>query len=279
MTAKGQSQRGQVLVAIMNNKADFGILQDQGWYRIPVDTAPRPWPPQWLAFYQTRVFEDERYAVNYYGRVREIRRAQRRELFPNEFPNPKSDRWYYQIHLPDLERLAQPILSRRWRRIVFIPTTWQKFAQAGEINDLFDESPLEDRLWAALKRQEIAAERQWLLKIDEAWYRLDFALFCTIGQIDVETDGDFWHADPKRIPEDNRRDNDLGSAGWHVLRFNGHQIRESLSDYCVPKITQTINRLGGLSDEGLVSRTFHPTPDGIVQQLTLREARPAYDLD
>jgi hypothetical protein len=29
---------------------------------------------------------------------------------------------------------------------VFIPTTWGKFSQARVINDLFDESLLEDRL-------------------------------------------------------------------------------------------------------------------------------------
>jgi hypothetical protein len=36
------AERGQVLVAIMNNKADLSILQEQGWYRIPVAKAPYP---------------------------------------------------------------------------------------------------------------------------------------------------------------------------------------------------------------------------------------------
>jgi hypothetical protein len=31
--------------------------------------------------------------------------------------------------------------------------------QALEINDLYDESPLEDRLWAEFKRLQISAER------------------------------------------------------------------------------------------------------------------------
>jgi len=279
MTKERGSGRSDVLVAIMNKQSDFHILQDQLWYRIPVATAPKRWPPRWLAFYQTKIFDDEAYAVNHYGRVRSIQVRRRRELFPDEVPNPKSDRRYYQIHLEGLEHLAQPILSRRWRRIVFIPTTWAKFGQAAEINDLYDESPLEDRLWAQLKRQQIAAERQWALKVGKAWYFLDFALFCTEGRIDVETDGDTWHADPERIPEDNRRDNDLASTGWHVLRFNGRQIRESLTDYCVPKVTKMINRLDGLSQEGLVSRTFHDAPDGLAQQLTLFEDRADYDLD
>ena len=52
-------ERGEVLVAIVNNKADFGIVREQGWYRIPVDKEPKRWPPSWLAFYKTKVFENE----------------------------------------------------------------------------------------------------------------------------------------------------------------------------------------------------------------------------
>ncbi|MCD6286917.1 MAG: hypothetical protein J7M39_13490 [Anaerolineae bacterium] len=123
-----QSQdRGEALIAILNNPNDLAILQHQRWYRIPVRTAPKRWPPKLLAFYQTRIFGDEAYAVRYYGSVREIREVGRAELFPHEAPNAKSDKRYYQILLDNLNTLAQPIISRRWRRIVFIPTTIEKF--------------------------------------------------------------------------------------------------------------------------------------------------------
>lgn len=279
MMVERQGPRGEVLVAIMNNRRDFATLNEQLWYRVPVDTAPKRWPPKWLAFYQTQVFGDQAYAVNYYGRVRDIRMVPRCELFPAEFLNPKSDRQYYQVHLHSLDLMPRPIFSRRLRRIVFIPTTWVKFTQAAEINDLWDESPLEDRLWAEFKRLEIEAERQWDARSGPTWYKLDFALFCEKGKIDVETDGDTWHAHPERIPEDNRRDNDLASDGWYVLRFNGHQIREQMPSYCVPNISQMINRLGGLSAGGLVARTFHQTTEGLAQQRTLLEDGPEYDLE
>jgi very-short-patch-repair endonuclease len=136
---------------------------------------------------------------------------------------------------------------------------------------------LEDQLWAELKSRSIAAERQWDLKLADVRYMLDFALFCTSGQIDVETDGDTWHAVRARIPEDNRRDNALQSAGWHVLRFNTGQIRESLNPYCIPQITETITRLGGLSDEGLVPRKFYNLPSGSAEQLALFEESAEYD--
>lgn len=272
-------ERGEVLVAIMNDKADFAILQDQKWYRIPITSAPKPWPPKWLAFYQTKIFGEEAFAVNYYGQVQEIRVVQRRELFPNEIDSAWAERQYYQVQLQSVERLEQPIRSARWRRIVFIPTTWQKFAQAIEINDLYDESPLEDRLWVELKSQRIRAERQWSLKVKSARYLLDFAVFCVKGCLDIETDGNQWHANPQRRLQDYRRDNALQSAGWRVLRFNGHQIRESTTEYCILQIRETIKRLGGLSDEGLVPRQFYNLPGGGVDQLTLFDEDREYDPD
>ncbi|MCL7454484.1 MAG: DUF559 domain-containing protein [Anaerolineae bacterium] len=271
MTPESEAQRGEVLVAIMNSERDFAILRDNLWYRIPVDTAPRRWPPRWLAFYQTKVFGDERWSVNYYGGVRDIRIRRGQDLGLYEPPDPKANRYYYQVYLANLERLAQPILSRRWRRIVFIPTTWAKFDGALEINDLFDESPLEDRLWAELKRLEIAAERQWDVNVGEAWYKLDFALFCEKGPLDLETDGDTWHVGTESSDKDNVRDNDLKTTGWQVMRFTGRQIREQMVDYCIPKITEMINRLDGLKEEGLVPRTFHQGADGLAQQLSLFE--------
>ena len=77
---------------------------------------------------------------------------------------------------------------------------------------------------------------------------------------------------------DNRRNNDLTGLGWAVLRFNGEQIREAASDYCLPKIVESINRLGGLATEGLVPRVFDPdNPES--RQLMLFEATPDYEVD
>ena len=228
-TRSGPTDRhGEVLIAIMNNEPDFAILKEELWYRIPVSSTPAAWPPDWLAFYQTKVFGAAAYSVRYFGRVVHKQIVERRDLFPHQLPSPKSERRYWKISLRSLECLPQPILSPRPRRNPFIPTTWSKFREAGEINDLFDESPLENSLWDEFKVRRIPAERQWEVKVHDQRYYLDFAVFCTDGSIDIETDGDTWHADSKRIPQDNRRNNDIESAGWHVLRFNGLQIRERL---------------------------------------------------
>jgi hypothetical protein len=70
-------RRGEVLVAIMNNLLDFAIARDEHWYRIPISSVERMlrkrWPPRWLAFYQTKVFAKEAFAVNYCAQVVGIR--------------------------------------------------------------------------------------------------------------------------------------------------------------------------------------------------------------
>lgn len=157
-----------------------------------------------------------------------------------------------------LSRLEQPIISRRLRRITFIPTTWEKFTSASEINDLWDESPLEDRLWVQFKRLQIGAERQEVVKVKRKTYFLDFAIYCVNGKIDVETDGDTWHADKKRIPADNERDNDLQTVGWRTLRFNTHHLQEWMAEYCIPAIAENINKLGGLESGKVVTRQIKP---------------------
>jgi very-short-patch-repair endonuclease len=265
--------RGEVLVAILNNLLDLAVARDQHWYRIPVSSVDRwlrgRWPPEWLAFYQTKVFGGEAYAVNYCARVLDVRRRYRWQLFPDQPRDEKSRRVYYQLILEPLRRLDRPIISRRWRRIVFIPTTWEKFSRAVEINDLYDESPLEDALWAALKRYQIPAERQEFVQVKDRAYALDFAIHCASGKIDVETDGDTWHADRERIPLDNLRDNALKTVGWRVLRFNTLQIRKEMDEYCLPTVVENINRLGGVDEGRLVPRRIDLDVPGGLQQLGL----------
>jgi len=268
-----------VLVAILKDKRDWAYAHDEKWYRIPVDTAPRYWPPKWLAFYQGKDFGEEAYAVNYYGRVQDdIQIVRRRDLFPDEFINPKSDRQYYKVLLHSVEKLGSPIRSTRPRRLVFVPMTWQKFNAAKMINDLFADSPVEDRLWDEFKRHKIDAERQWEVTNGQVFYKLDFALFCNQGKIDVEVDGDQWHHNRERAPKDNARNNELVTIGWQVLRFAAREIRDSMGD-CMYRVKQTVNRLDGLSSEGLVSRKFYNLPGLDAEQPALFEESGEYELD
>jgi len=248
-------KRGEVLVAIINKQLDFAILREKLWYRIPVSSVEKwikeRWSPKWLAFYQTKAFGVEKHAINYFAEVLDIREVRRWQLFPDEPHDDKSNWRYYQIFVKSVQPLPKPIYSRRYRRIIFIPTTWEKFMKATEINDLFDDSPLEDKLWAEFKRHHIPAERQEFVVARKNDYALDFAVYCAKGNIDVETDGDFWHANPEKAEKDNLRDHDLNTEGWKVLRFSEKQIQEQAASYCVGTVVENINNLGGV-DEGKV---------------------------
>lgn len=247
-------KRGEFLIAIVQRPLDLSYAREQHWYRIPVENVnkllKRHWPPQWIGFYQTKAFGSEAYSVRYYAHVEGNAIVSRRELFPDEPMDEKSERKYYKLKLGEVVPWAYPIHSRRLRRIVFIPTTLKKFQNVSEINDLYDESPLEDKLWAAMKRQQIPAERQELVNIGTKNYLLDFALYCAKGNLDVETDGDAFHNEPERVKADKQRDNALHIHGWQTLRFTTSELREQPESYCVDQIKDAIDSLGGLVQEG-----------------------------
>lgn len=273
------SDHTEVLVAILNEERDLELLQREGWYRIPVDKTPKAWPPQALAFYQTKAFQENATQVRYFGRVASICQVVRRDLFPDEPLNAKSNRVYHQVFLDQLLERSTPIISRRPRRIVFVSTTWPKFAAAREFNDLFDESPLEDLLWTELQQHGIPAERQWWEQVGKRRYALDFAIFCNAGQINVEADGDTYHTGREAVARDKERRNALGTTGWRILNFNGHDLRERMTDYCIPHVQDMIEKLDGLQDDRPVPRPYQPPPPGPIYQLSFFEAGPGYDLD
>jgi very-short-patch-repair endonuclease len=235
----------RVLVALMNNRRDFMIARDQHWYRIPVKSAPRGIDSKYIAFYQTVAFKEEKWSIRYRAEVKKRETVSRVELLPDEPDHPRAQEKYFRFHLHDLEELERPIASLRGRRIVFVPTTLTKFNNATEINDLFHESPLEDLLWKNLKRINLFAERQFHVSVGKARYCLDFAVFCSEGHIDIECDGDHWHSEKPQIESDNKRNNDLTSGGWSVLRFNTKQLNENMNS-CLDTISRTVRVQGGL---------------------------------
>ncbi len=89
---------------------------------------------------------------------------------------------------------------------------------------------------------------------------MDIAIQCTNGNINVETDGDKYHATPKKSVGDNLRNNALTEYGWQVLRFSTVQVREKMESYCIPKIAGTIDNLGGLNQGDKLSRKINLPP-------------------
>lgn len=141
------------LVAVLNNRPDFERAESEHWYRIPVQTAPDGIRYiSWLAFYLTQTFGREKWSVRYWAKVRRITQAKRCDLLPAEKHHPRSHNLF-----GPLQRRPEPILSRRRRRIVFIPSIWKKFTTALEINDLVHGSPLEVRRRSIFNRRPRAS--------------------------------------------------------------------------------------------------------------------------
>ncbi|MBU4481825.1 endonuclease domain-containing protein [Patescibacteria group bacterium] len=237
------------LVGIIPRKNLWDIIQEQRWYHIPVESAPKNAVfTEYLGFYFPAVFgEERRYKVNFYAKVKKVDTVKRIELFPEEKEHQRANKDYFQFHLEEIKELPKPIPSIRWRRIVHIPTSCEKLFTAEEINDLYDTSPLEEKMYLEMKKREIATERQVYVKVNNRFYCLDFGIFCKKGDIDLECDGEKYHILPKALAKDRERNNELTSFGWRVLRFSGKEINRTIKN-CFKTIETTIENLGGISE-------------------------------
>lgn len=242
------------LVGIVPRKNLWDVIREQKWYHIPVESAPKNAElVEYLGFYFPKAFgEKYQYKVVYYAPVLDIETKKRIELFPGEPEHQRANKDYFQFHLGPIKELPKPIPSIGWRRIVHIPTSCEKLLSAQEINDLWDTSPLEEKMYLEMKKREIAAERQYYVKVNNRFYCLDFGIFCKKGDIDLECDGEKYHILPEALARDRERNNELTSFGWNVLRFSGKEINQTIKN-CFTKIERTIGNLGGISEVNVLN--------------------------
>ena len=144
-----------ILVAVVRTPRDLEIARVLGWYRIPIQSAPKTVHVDWLAFYQTGAFKDERWSVRCAARVQGHELVRRRELLFEEADHPRADEPYYKLQLGPLYALPRPIPAGGWRRFTFLYTTGERLLTARELKDLtVPPSHAEDRLWRLLKERE-----------------------------------------------------------------------------------------------------------------------------
>jgi len=240
-----------VLVVVVNHPADLARAREQGWYRIPLDRAPRRVAAEYLAFYQTAAFPpEERWAVRWLAPVHGYRIVARRELIPEEADHPRAAARYYQVKLGALELLPHPIPSRRLRRITFIPTTLERLHTAEEINDLWIKSSAQERLWEALKQANVEAERQYPLREDlplPDWdlrqYVADFALLCRDGRVALIVEDEPRTEDELR--ESPAPDYLLAAGGWLPLRVTCAGLEADAAGWAA-RLAELVVRLGGV---------------------------------
>lgn len=143
----------RVLVAVITRPHDLHLARTAHWYRIPVARAPAQLAAEYLAFYQTAAFGEERWSVRYYAEILRYRLARRGELLPDEATHPRANEQYYMLELGPMQTLPLPIPAARLRRVTFIATTFGQLRRAQDVRDLWhpdeDQANLGDGLWGA----------------------------------------------------------------------------------------------------------------------------------
>jgi hypothetical protein len=145
-----------ILVAIVSNPRDLEIARVLGWYRIPLATAPKTVRVDWIAFYQTASFGDERWSIRTYAQVRGFELVRREQLLREEREHPRAKEPYFKLQLGPLEALPNPIPSKRWRRFTFLYTTGERLLTARDLKELRVTSSKEKAsLWQLIRERSM----------------------------------------------------------------------------------------------------------------------------
>lgn len=152
-----------ILVCLIPSPRDMEIARLLGWYRIPLRSAPKVVSVDYLAFYQTSAFGARGGRIEFIVTVRGHELASRAELLRDEADHPRAHEEYYKIQLGALEKLPNPILAKKWKRLTFLYTTGEYLLQAETLNDLVVQNDERKLLWKSLRER---AENSSLYKVD-----------------------------------------------------------------------------------------------------------------
>src|ERR1044071_6613827 len=118
----GLTPSSLILVCLLPAPRDLEIARLLGWYRIPLRTAPKVVAVDYLAFYQPSAFGERGGQIEYVAEVRGHELTTRGELLKEEADHPRANAEYYKIQIGGLEKLNQPVVSEKWKRITFLYT-------------------------------------------------------------------------------------------------------------------------------------------------------------
>lgn len=147
-----------ILVSVMNKPRDLEIARLLGWYRIPLRSAPKVIYVDYLAFYQTSAFEQEKQRIQYLAPVLGHELVKRIDLLQDEPDHPQAQHEYYKIQLGQVQKLVRPVLAEEWRRITFFYTTGDYLNKANTIKDLIIPSEEREILWKALHERALQGQ-------------------------------------------------------------------------------------------------------------------------
>jgi len=152
-----------ILVCLLPSPRDLEIARLLGWYRIPLRTAPKVVAVDYLAFYQPSAFGERGGQIEFIAEVCGHELTTRGELLKDEADHPRAKEEYYKLQIGGLEKLKEPVLAERWKRITFLYTTGEYLLKAKTLNDLVVDGDERQVLWRSLRER---AENEQLYKTD-----------------------------------------------------------------------------------------------------------------
>jgi len=152
-----------ILVCLMPSPRDMEIARLLGWYRIPLRSAPKVVTVDYLAFYQPASFGERAGRIEYIAPVRGHELVTRAELLKDEPNHPRAREEYFKIQIAPLERLPNPILAEKWRRLTFLYSTGEYLLKSNTLNDLVVNGEERQGLWKSLRER---AQNEQLYQLD-----------------------------------------------------------------------------------------------------------------
>lgn len=226
------------LVAVSSKDDDLRRFSMERWYRIPGRAIGRQLAREalmeatTLALYQTAAIRDGLPgAIELWGEIEDRLVLPRRDIIPEEPYHPAADEPYHLIRLKNIDRLDNPIITHRPRRVTFIRTTRQHLLHAADLNELIIGSRSEERLWQSLREEGQDVERRYFMRAQGVVMELDFALFRTGRCLGIQCGDDRPAIDNPDVPE-----------AWGLLRFSPARIDAEL-DTCLQEISLMAERM------------------------------------
>ena len=233
-----------VLIAVVNRPQDLSNLLSKRWYRIPVKHLPNR-QFDYIAFYQTTALGKCGGKIEYVGRISRRNIVKRCNLLPNEMNHPRAHDDYCKFTFRSIRKLDRPIVNKPGMRINFGFATLNRLNKARTLAGLYGVRQVELVFRKLLSKHRLPFVAEYLIKHGgKTRYRLDFAIFCRRGKINVECDMRKFHSGARRL-KDARRDRFMRRNGWEVIRFSDEEIL-TVPDRCVLELRSAIKRLGGL---------------------------------
>ncbi|MEK7287536.1 MAG: DUF559 domain-containing protein [Elusimicrobiota bacterium] len=252
-----------VLVGVIKNSRDLGLVLKNLLYRMPAQYAPKR-KIRYAAFYQPRWIQEKiglfkitpdgfDGVIRYYAQIKTQKTIQRLKILPQEKSHPRAKEPYVCLGLGPIHKLKTPITNRRRMRITFGFTTLKKLRGSKEVKELFEIPPLEEIVEGWLKKLHLPYQREYHVRLESRRrYRLDFAL--PQARLAIECDGVKAHARAPQKRKDALKDQDLNRLGWQVLRLKEKEIL-SEPDLCRQKISSAADaRIGFNSHHPILYR-------------------------